>query len=247
MSQTVLSLAIALLLATVHIFGSRLAFLRVTPRSIWLSIAGGVSVAYVFVHILPELADHQESFREAAQDGSFLAALESHSYLVALVGLATFYGLDRLAHNSSRRQEKKGEGYQPSESTFWVHLASFAIYNVLIGYLLVHREDAGLQSLVIFAVAMALHFVVNDHALRDHHGRIYDHRGRWLLAAAPVLGWVCGVLIELPQLAIGALFALLAGSVVLNVMKEELPEERESRFWAFALGAAGYAALLLLL
>jgi hypothetical protein len=43
------------------------------------------------------------------------------------------------------------------------------------------------------------------------------------------------------------LFAFLAGGVVLNVLKEELPEERESRFWAFALGAASYTALLLVL
>jgi hypothetical protein len=31
----------------------------------------------------------------------------------------------------------------------------------------------------------------------------------------------------------------------MNVLKEELPEERESRFWAFALGAALYTMLLL--
>jgi hypothetical protein len=31
---------------------------------------------------------------------------------------------------------------------------------------------------------------------------------------------------------------------VLNVLKEELPDERESRFSAFVVGAVGYAALL---
>jgi hypothetical protein len=36
----------------------------------------------------------------------------------------------------------------------------------------------------------------------------------------------------------------MAGGVILNVLKEELPEERQSKFWAFALGAAIYAALL---
>ena len=34
--------------------------------------------------------------------------------------------------------------------------------------------------------------------------------------------------------------------MVLNVLKEELPENRESRFWAFALGATLYSPLLLL-
>ncbi len=40
--------------------------------------------------------------------------------------------------------------------------------------------------------------------------------------------------------------AFLAG-VVLDVLKEELPERRRSRFWAFALDAGGYAALLQLI
>jgi len=33
--------------------------------------------------------------------------------------------------------------------------------------------------------------------------------------------------------------------VIMNVLKEELPEERESRFFAFALGAALYSVVLL--
>ena len=37
------------------------------------------------------------------------------------------------------------------------------------------------------------------------------------------------------------------GGVIMNVLKEELPEERESRFWAFALGVALYTVILLAL
>ncbi len=49
----------------------------------------------------------------------------------------------------------------------------------------------------------------------------------------------------LPEFVVGILFAFLAGAIVLNVLKEELPEERQSRFWLLAPGALGYAALLL--
>ncbi len=60
-----------------------------------------------------------------------------------------------------------------------------------------------------------------------------------------LVGWGLGRLVEpLPEVVAG-LFAFLAGGVVLNVLKEELPEERESRFSAFLVGAVGYAALLL--
>ncbi|WP_290883701.1 hypothetical protein [Fischerella sp.] len=76
---------------------------------------------------------------------------------------------------------------------------------------------------------------------------VYDRIGRWILAAAIIIGWVLGSSTEIDQAAIAVLFAFLAGGVVLNVLKEELPEERESRFWAFVLGAAIYTALLLAL
>jgi hypothetical protein len=44
---------------------------------------------------------------------------------------------------------------------------------------------------------------------------------------------------------LGLLFSFLAGGVVLNVLKEELPEERKSNFWAFLFGVVFYAGLLL--
>lgn len=57
-------------------------------------------------------------------------------------------------------------------------------------------------------------------------------------------GWALG-LATIPPVAVGFAFAFLAGAVVLNVLKEELPEQRQSRFWPFLLGAAGYAAIML--
>jgi hypothetical protein len=44
-SLIVLSGLLAGGLAAVHLFSSKLRFLDVTPRSIWLSIAGGIFVA----------------------------------------------------------------------------------------------------------------------------------------------------------------------------------------------------------
>ena len=125
-------------------------------------------------------------------------------------------------------------------------LVGKAVYTTLIGYLFFHRLAAGLEDLLLFFVAMALHFVVNDHGLREHHKDAYLRKGRWVLAAAIVLGCV-RLLTEIPEVAIAVLTAFLAGGVIMNVLKEELPEERESRFWAFALGAAFYTVILLAL
>jgi len=230
-------------LAIIHLYSGRMCFLDVLPRSRWLSAAGGVSVAYVFVHLLPDLAEEQETIREVTGEG--LNFLEYHVYLVALVGLAVFYGLERSARVSRLRRRGAGEEDSTEAGVFWLHVASFAGYNALIGYLLLHREEPGFQSLILFAFAMGVHFVVNDYGLRTHHKSAYDRVGRWVLVAGILSGWVVGLFFEVSEAAIAVLFGFLAGGVIMNVLKEELPEERESRFWAFALGAAVYAVILL--
>ena len=100
------SLAALALLVVVHVATPSLKFLEGTPRTVWLSAAGGVSVAYVFVHFLPELAASQAAVAEAAAGATGgLDLAGRHVFLIALTGLLTFYGLHRLAQASrSRRQ-----------------------------------------------------------------------------------------------------------------------------------------------
>jgi zinc transporter ZupT len=244
---TIISIVIIATFVSVHMFGAKLRFLSGTPRSVWLSGAGGVSVAYVFVHLLPDLAEQQDKIGERARDTGLFTSIESHAYLIALAGLIIFYGVERFARSRSGPPNKAagGESEAPA-SVFWTHLGAFAIYNLLIGYLLVHREETDLRGLIIYGVAMALHFVVNDFGLREQHGETYHRTGRWVLAVAPVLGFALGLATEVSQLLLSSLFAFLAGGIVLNVLKEELPQERQSRFSAFLIGACLYAAMLLL-
>ena len=107
------------------------------------------------------------------------------------------------------------------------------------------KEEPQLGSLVLFAFAMGVHFVVNDFGLREDHKGAYKRAGRWVLAAVAFAGWAVRRLFEVSEAALAVPFASLAGGVVMNVLKEKLPGERESRFWAFVLGAGLYAAVLL--
>jgi hypothetical protein len=236
------SAAVAAVLVLVHVGARRLRFPGPTPRSVWLSAAGGVSVAFVFLQLLPELHESQQAVREAST--LRVGSGQSEIYLVALAGLTIFYGLERLASASRARSMAAGEGNLTATSVFAVHVGSFAVYNAVIGYLLVHGERS---NELLYATAMALHFIANDQSLREHHQERYDRVGRWVLAAAIICGWAVAVRWELPELAVRLMIALLAGGVILNVMKEELPENRKSRFWAFLLGVGVYGAVLLTL
>lgn len=239
-----LTFILAVVLGAIHLVAGRLRFLDIIPRSRWLSLAGGASVAYVFIHLLPELSKGQKALEEAGITRA-VSFIEVHAYAVALLGLIIFYGLERVAIDSKRQQAETAGADTPSGGVFWLHMSSFLVYNALIGYLLLHREIQTRRSLLFFFVAMALHFVVNDYGLRHHFKERYHRYGRWILATAVLAGWGLGVWIELSKAAVAVLFAFLAGGVILNVLKEELPEERQSRFWAFFLGAFIYAALIL--
>lgn len=235
MTEGLVPLIAALGMAAVHLFADRLHFLGGVPRSRWLSIAGGISVAYIVVHLLPELAEYQEA---TAGSGAFgVAAIERHVYVFTLVGLAAFYGVELWGRLS--RERNHGKEATAVVSAF--SIGTYAAYNTIIGYLLVHREE----GVVLFAVALGLHFIVNDRALREHHPTTYRRYGRWVLSAAVVGGVALGYVTEVPELVVALALAFIGGGTILNVLKEELPQERESRFGAFALGAALYTAVLL--
>lgn len=225
-------------LVVVHLAAGAMRFLDGVPRSRWLSAAGGVSVAYVMVHLLPELARYQELWSEGDIDVPWF---ETEVYVVALAGLVAFYGIE--IHTRSARKASAAAG-TTTTAAFAVGIAAYALYNLIVGYLLVERAEASTGDLVLFTLAMGLHFVVNDYGLREHAGLAYRRCGRWVLAAALLVGTALGLYREVPVEAVAALLAVLGGGVILNVLKEELPAERDSRFLPFLAGAACYALLL---
>lgn len=231
--MTTVAVALSIVLAAVHLIAGRLRFLQGVPRSRLLSAAGGISVAYVFLQLLPELAEASDPVGQAV-------AVDRPVYLLALLGLAVFYGVERASARHRRRSDAEHAG----EAVMWLSFTTYAVYNGVIGYLLV-REHEQPTAVVLFAVAMGLHFVVNDHGLREHHGAAYHRLGRWVIAVAVVAGAIVGAATQIHAAVIGMLIAFIAGGVILNVMKEELPQERESSLTAFAAGAAAYSLLLL--
>lgn len=231
MSSSALGSAIGVLvLAGVHLVAGHLH--RGAPRRpSWLSAAGGMSIAYVFVHLLPDLNETQQAWLEA-RPARALDWLDTQIYLAALLGVVLAVALDRVTRTGRRRR-------------FWVHTGAFAIYNALIGgfALRVH----GLAPLVLAVIAFGAHFVINDHSLYVQYGRAYERAGRWVLAAAIVLGWLVATLWSPPVVMVAAMLGLVSGGIIVNVIKEELPGAHSGRLSPWVAGALGYALLLLTL
>lgn len=222
-------------LAVVHLGADRLRISVEPARSAWLSAASGSSVAFVFVLLMPEVAERQQAVDEIA----FLEFIDHHVWFVALFGLVTFFWVE---HWIMTHAEGRGEA---THAAFWGHVGIFALYNVVIGYLLFDPQPALEDRIIPYAIALAFHLLVIDESMRRHHPVRYHRIGRWVLAAGVLTGGAIGAAVELHEAVPALALALLAGGIALNALKEELPEERDARMWPFAAGAVGFALLAL--
>lgn len=238
------SLLIALLLAGLHLAAPRIRKLPFVPEAATGSFAGGLAVAYVFLHLLPEIAEGNEAIGEALSSVLRPTPLvDLGIFLVALAGFTAFYGLERLADRSSDTRAGTAE----PAGVYRLHLGSFMVYNALITYTMALRLRTGIAFAVLFTVAMGLHFVLTDRGLEEHYPERFTAAGRVLLAVALLLGWgVAAVFAPSSTLLVALLTALLGGSILLNVFKEEIPSNRRSSFPWFLTGLVLYAGLLAL-
>ncbi len=195
------------------------------PRSKWLSLSSGMAVAFVFLALIPGMAADQQAVQQAAGIGGFLT---KNICLSALVGLATFYGVERIV--STKRQQQEQPPEPGRDGAFLLAMTWFAVINVINGYLLV-QEHRTLADLALFFTAMALKFVVSDYGLPQAHQANCDRVGKWIVIAALGLGWLIGLVTDVHPVIVGLVRGFLAGGVILNVLKEEVAAERKAEYW----------------
>jgi len=236
----------ALVFAGVYLAGGRLEssprLVRLRAKTSYVSAAAGISVAYVFIDVLPELEVQRHAVLDAAGGAAVLFA-EKRVYLGALLSFVIVYGLEHMVLVTRERRRgimAAGE----SDAVYWIEVAGYAAYSGLIGYLVVDRAKHGVLSLGIYAFAMAIHFHIVDHGLSGKLGRAYALRARVLLAASVLIGWSIATAMPLSEAVVARLFAVLAGGVVMASLRAELPEQGEGRFWPFCIGAVMFALFL---
>lgn len=232
--------AAALLFALTFLAGGRVHPFRslIRDRRSIISFGAGMSAAYVFVHLIPELHGVRSSFVDEV--GAPLQFKGMVIYFLALVGFLVFYGLDHLrAHlRSSPEAEQSGLNFR-------LHIGGFAAYVWLVAYLLVNNLEETQVSTALYTAAICFHFLSVDHSLRREHGARYEQAGRFVLAAASLLGWGMGQLFAMPHCVLALLVAFISGAIIMNSLIMELPSEKDGRFLAFMAGGIGYGLILL--
>ena len=231
---TLVATASVIALAAVLILAAGIEVLRGTPRSRWLSFAGGVAITYVFLKLLPELTEAQQKMEEHHPSAGWV---RGHLlFIVALAGAVVLFGIERAAKRTKRDRKRRGEEERSAAWVFWAHAVVMAAYVAFIGYLLFRHGRQDVRGVAVLGTVMALHFAGIAVALADDYRSLYTRFGRWILACAVGAGGALGFTTTLPELTFNLVLGTLAGAVVFSAIKEEIPPEQESRFWALTAG-----------
>jgi hypothetical protein len=104
--SVIVALVATLALVALHLAAPRIRRLPLVPEAATGSFAGGLAVAYVFLHLLPEVAEGNESIGEALHNViEPTPLLDLGIFFVALVGFVAFFALQRLADRTGAHRD----------------------------------------------------------------------------------------------------------------------------------------------
>lgn len=237
-----LALGLTMLVALTHVFApsildSKLFNSTATRQASVASFSGGVAVAYVFVHMLPELADGELAFADVSlPDAIPDLFVQSSLFFVALIGLVVFYAFDAKAEES-----KSG-----SKILYRANLSTIGMLSFIFSYTTPDRIELGPDFAVLFAVVMSLHFILTDRGLARAHPKHFARSDRWVLTVFLLAGLLTAYIAPPPnELFVAVPTAFLGGAVLMAVFREELPNVNVARLGWFTSGVVLFTGLLL--
>lgn len=214
----------AFILASTNFIGVLIPVKKYVPRKWWLSFSGGAAVAYVFIHLIPEL--HKITG----------VAGESITFSLTLLGTIVYFGAAKFVKQSKNTPD--------SRLAFTVQMTTLAPYFFIVGYFLERFNT--LTALGSYTVAIGIHLVGFGYDLKEDHKEKYTHWVAGILAVFLIIGTITSYLYKFDELILSLLLAFITGGILLNSIKEEIPTINQSRFWAFAASAIAVGILLLL-
>ena len=183
------------------------------------SFGGGVGLGYVFLALFPEI--------DLAHDW-----LGRHVHLVTLVSFLVFFAIEATP------------GGDVGEATvFWFHIGILALYTSLMVFTLPDRIAGDLLFALAGGLAIGVHCIYKDYILRSRVEHQYQAAGRYLLALAPLAGWVARHFVQPSEAVLDIGMAILAGVLIQSVFRDEIPTPDVAVMrWLFA-GVATFALL----
>ena len=191
----------------------------------WMGFVGGIATGYVILHLLPKIARHTVGII-GLDENVEVHFLDLRLYYLLLSAIVIYLFMVHLSHSQVRWN------LLARVFDYTVHGA----YSFLLGYVFVESSSDFTDVSLIVALILAAHLMGMIHILRATRRVGYDGGARWIYCALLALGAGLGLTTELPKMFISALYAFLAGIILVNVIAEELPLKHQARVPWYVLG-----------
>jgi len=202
------------------------------------SFFGGITAAYVFLDLLPKLELTRTHFE------SLFGGLPNFVYSIiaptlAFIGFMIFFALEHLAQS----RDKNGD----NKKAFGLHLGNIIFINIVIGYILRFEADLSFIAVLLYTAILSLHFITLDKSMEEHYDTLYRKFGRYIAAAAPLIGWGLSSIFPENQSEGYLLLAFVVGVVLFNSIKNEVPEGKSRNIREFMVGALISGSLIIII
>lgn len=238
---------IALVFIGVHLASYKLYGFSEKYKGKVISLSGGIAISYVFLELLPVLPHAEIHLKDILiKNTSIKELLEDVAFGIAFIGFIVFFLVEYGAVKFQERKTKETqENAEHLKSVFYIHLSITAILTMIVTYLVRFELEKSIFKAVLYTVAVSFHFFVVDRSLEEFYQILYVPFGRYILAITAFLGWIWSVLFPEHEPIAYILFAFIAGAILFNSIKDEVPTVGKGNPVYFFTGALLYSGLLL--
>lgn len=215
-----MALAVVLVSASAFVSafaGGLLALRTVTRVGLLIAFGAGIRIGAAYFDLIPESVEHL---------GSLDAAM-----IATAVGFLAFYVIEKLTllHVGHEAASELEHGDEHHRHIGLAGAAGMSLHSFLDGVALAAGLSVGGGLGLIIAAVVVVHrfsdgIAVVSFLLATHTPRQVIYRWVALVAIAPVVGIVIGLLLPIPDEAMGALLGLFAGFFLYIGAAELLPE-----------------------
>jgi len=245
-NKDLITLAGLAFMAIAHIASSKVKLINILKTHGWISFGAGASIAYVFVHVLPEIGIFQNQITGHTgghhQPVSFIS---QPLYLVTLGGLCFVYLLDTIEARFYIETFKARQRHKYHIHLFSTRTFLYLLYNVMIAFIITQRPGEGLINIMLITIALMLHFIVLNASFQETYEELQDRFIRWFATSGLLIGWLLGIMIEVPVSITATIFSLIGGMITYVALKSELPQTKHKAPFHFLAGAFLYACIAL--
>lgn len=216
------------LVSLLHFFSDYFSLKLIKYKEKLLSFGAGVSIAYLFLELLPQIHEAVKPLREL-------------SYISILIGFASFHLLEKYIYQHAKAEQLFKKLKQ-------VHSIGFFIYYFIVGIVLYHITNQSLVAGSLFLIPVLFHASISSASAKEIHEEIKENKyWKLFLSSSTILGVLVFYFFNIPLIVIFILLGFVIGALFYIIIKDILPEQKEGDPKYFILGAIIFLALIIIL